>query len=583
MRSEFIRIYKAVHTWTGIVAGMALFIAFYAGAITIFKEPLTRWAAPPVAGSAGAAVSLPEAQTLIIRTLREHPDVAKDFRLNLETAEHLPPGLAWQVRDDDADDHGHASARHFVATLDAGGIPRVDEAHPSGLAEFIDVLHRVVGLPFDNDPNRWVMGVIAALYALALVSGVVVLLPSLVKDFFALRVGRNLKRMWLDAHNVVGIVSLPFHVVMALTAVVFAYHDGFYFVQDELIHGGKLASAFQGAGRGSTPAPSAAPRDPAALLPPAELLARVQELSPTFEAASLQYLNATGPRATVRVWGRDPTAHSPRFAGGFVAVDPYSGKILNVDYLPGRQDAAFATVGSFFALHFGTYGGMPVQWMYFLLGLAGAWLFYGGNLLWVETRRAKASREAAAADPPPPQRRDVRLMAAATVGVCLGCVCGISATIVAGKWLHGHVADLNAWHHYVYYAVFFGAIAWAFAAGAARAAVNLLWLAAAATCAIPLTTLLGWLVPGLGPWAHTSGASLGVDLTALAGALGFAWMALATARRVTFGPTDSVWSSRGRKLPPAVVAAAVEALKDPNVPASSLLDAPPKRTCASNR
>lgn len=90
---------------------------------------------------------------------------------------------------------------------------------------FVDVLHRVVGLPVDSDPNRWFMGIVASLYAIALVSGVIVLLPSLVKDFFALRVGKNLKRMWLDAHNVVGIVSLPFHIVMALSSVVFAFHD----------------------------------------------------------------------------------------------------------------------------------------------------------------------------------------------------------------------------------------------------------------------------------------------------------------------------------------------------------------------
>src|SRR3546814_4664147 len=56
-------------------------------------------------------------------------------------------------------------------------------------------------------------------------SGVICLLPSLVKDLFALRFGKNLKRMWLDLHNVLGIFSLPFHIVMALTAVVFAFHD----------------------------------------------------------------------------------------------------------------------------------------------------------------------------------------------------------------------------------------------------------------------------------------------------------------------------------------------------------------------
>lgn len=537
MRTEFIRIYKSVHTWTGIVAGMALFIAFYAGAITIFKEPLARWVAPPAAAASGGAMPLAEAQELIVRTLRAQPAAARDFRLHLKAAEHLPAGISWQVRPEGADDHDHSDTRHYSATLDADGA-RIEETNPSELAEFVDVLHRVVGLPFDTDPNRWVMGVVAALYALALVSGVIVLLPSLVKDFFALRVGKNLKRMWLDAHNVVGIVSLPFHVVMALTAVVFAYHDGFYDLQDKLIHGGKWATAFS---RGGAPAANP-PRDPAAMRPPAELLASVRALSTTFEPTSLQYLNATGPRATVRVWGHDPAAHSPRFVGGFVAVDPYGGKVVNADFLPGRQSVPNALVGSFFALHFGTFGGTPVQWMYFLLGLAGAWLFYGGNLLWVETRRIKAER---GGDAPPEQRRDVRLMAAATVGVCLGCVCGISLTIVAGKWLHGRVADVNAWHQIVYYAAFFAALAWSFRCGAARAAVGLLRLAAVATLAIPVTTLLAWLIPGLGLWAHTSGPALGVDLTALAGALGFAWMARITARRVLHGPADSVWSARG--------------------------------------
>jgi hypothetical protein len=183
--------------------------------------------------------------------------------------------------------------------------------------------------------------------------------------------------------------------------------------------------------------------------------------------------------------------------------------------------------------------------MYFLLGLAGAWLFYGGNLLWLETRRAKAPRNGNdAAAGPPPQRRNVRWMAAATVGVCLGAVCGISLSIVAAKWLHGRVADLNGWHHALYYATFFSAVAWAFWRGAAHAAVHLLWLAAAFTLAIPATSLLGWCLPASGLWVHASMAALGVDVTALAGSLGFAWLARATAQRVAHGPADSIWSAR---------------------------------------
>jgi uncharacterized iron-regulated membrane protein len=550
MRTEFIRIYKSVHTWTGIVAGMALFIAFYAGAITIFKAPLERWATPPSALH-GATLALPDAAAVVVQAVRDIPTAGKEFQLRLTSQENTPKGLEWEVHAPDAEDHDHSTTRHFVATLEANGRVQAQETHPSGLAEFIDTLHRVVGLPYDVDPNRWVMGAIAMLYGVALVSGVIVLLPSLVKDFFALRVGKNLKRMWLDAHNVVGIISLPFHVVMALTAVVFAYHDGFYAIQDVVVHGGKWSTAF--ASRGGAATPPAA-RDPALLLPPSELLARAQALSPTFEPNTLQYLNAAGPRATVRVWGTDPRAHSPRFGGGFVALDPYSGKVMSADFLPGRQSLPHAVVSSFFALHFGTYGGTPVQWIYFLLGLAGAWLFYGGNLLWLETRRTKAQRSSAPTAAPPPQRRDVRWLAAGTVGVCLGAVSGISLTIVAAKWLHGHVDHLYAWHQIVYYSVFLAAVAWAFLREAAQAAVDLLWLACATTVAIPATSLLAALVPGLGLWVHTSAATLGVDATALAGSLGFAWMARATARRVRQGPSDSVWSLRRGTIHPAPAA-----------------------------
>lgn len=535
MRADYIRIYKSVHTWTGILTGMALFIAFYAGALTVFKEPLTRWATPP---AVVAPVPLEETPGLIARTLQARPDVAKGFSIHLQDAEHVPARMTWEVRDGQADDHDESSIRHHVAYLGAGGELRLEESAPSGLMSFIDVLHRVVGLPVDSDPNRWFMGIVASLYAIALVSGVIVLLPSLVKDFFALRVGKNLKRMWLDAHNVVGIVSLPFHIVMALSSVVFAFHDGIYDLQDKLMYEGKLESVFQRSGGG---APAGEARNSADMLTPAELLAQARDLAPGFEPYTLQYQQVTSPRAIVRVWGKDDSAVSPRARGGFVALDPYSGKVLNRDYLPGGQDAPNLWISSFFALHMASFGGAAVQWLYFLLGLAGAWLFYSGNLLWIETRRKRANRQTGEI---PVQRLDTRLMASATVGVCLGCVCGISLMMVASKWLSGYVGDLNAWLRALYYVAFFVSLAWAFLRGGAAAGVHLLWVAAALTLAIPATSLVGGLFPASGLWAHTSAAALAVDATALAAGLGFAWMAKASARRIGRGDADSAWAPR---------------------------------------
>ncbi|MHA7601198.1 PepSY-associated TM helix domain-containing protein [Alicycliphilus sp. T452] len=531
MRADHVRIYKSVHTWTGILSGMALFIAFYAGALTVFKEPLRRWSTPPAA--LVQPVPMDEAQPLIAQALATTPPAA---RVTLPLAgDQAIPRLEWQVRAPGADDHDESAARHYTATLGEGGSLQVREQPPSRLVEFIDVLHRVVGLPADSDPNRWVMGVVSGLYFVALVSGVVVLLPSLVKDFFALRVGRNRKRMWLDAHNVVGIVSLPFHVVMALSAVVFAYHDQIYALQDKMIHQGQWS---QPSARPQGPPGAAPAHNPADMLRPSQLVQIARQAAPGFEPGALQYTQATGPRPMVRVWGKNPLGVSPRATGGFAAIDPYSGKLLSADYLSGAQTTPNLFISSFFALHMASFGGTAVLWLYFLLGLAGAWLFYSGNLLWVETRR-KAQRKGGAM---PAQRRDTALMAAATVGVCIGCVAGISLTLAAAKWLPGRVQDMAAWHVGIYYAVFFACAAWAFARGAARAAAPLLWLAVACTLAIPASSLLGWLAPGAGAWAD--GAQLGVDLTALAGALALAWMARATALRARSGPQDSVWSAR---------------------------------------
>ncbi|NTV76191.1 MAG: PepSY domain-containing protein, partial [Holophaga sp.] len=464
---------------------------------------------------------------LITRALAAHPGAARSFQIHLKPAGDVPARMTWQ---EGGDEHDPVSGRHYAATLAADGV-EIGEFHPAQVAEFIDTLHRVVGLPFDTDPSRWFMGAVAVVYFLALVSGLILLLPTLAKGFFALRLGQGAKRLWLDAHSVAGIATLPFHLVIAMTAVVFAFHDGIYVIQDTLIHEGRMAAQPRPGGAGTRP--------PAAMLAPADILARVQALSPTFEPSFLHYRQVDGPRAVVQVFGHDPKAISPRPRGGFVAVDPYSGRVTSADYLPGRQDTAHTTVASFFALHFGTYGGTPAKGVYFLLALAGAWLFYSGNLLWVETRRKSARLHGEA----PVQRLDTRLMAAATVGVCLGCICGISFTLAAARWLHGQGAHLGTWHRLIYYAVFFGCIAWAFVRGAARSSADLLWLAAASTFLIPATTLAAWAIPSLGLGFHASAPALGVDATALAGSLGFAWMASARAKRVTPGHAGSVWSA----------------------------------------
>ncbi len=528
MRSDVVRLYKVVHTWTGITAGMLLFIAFYAGSITVFAEPLARWAS---ASSPAHLTALEQSDALIQRTLAARPDSAKEFTLHLGDTEDLSARLTWRKSRDDK--------TPWSADLTSEGALRLAQLHPSELSDFVDKIHRTAGIPGANDIGETIMGVVSAIYAVALVSGLIVVLPSLIKDLFALRIGANLKRMWLDAHNVVGVVSLPFHIVIALTAVAFCLHDQLYDALDYVVYDGRLKSVMAA----SNPF-NAIKKDerPAPMLPVNALLDRVKTASPSFVPVEMRYRNAGLRGASVQIWGYDP-GYMTR-GDGFAVLSPVTGEIVNGDYFPGRQGAWTASVSTFFALHFATFGGDIVRVCYFLLGLAGAFLFYSGNLLWIESRRRTERKNGG----PVSQKKSTRLMAAATIGVCMGAVCAISITIVVGKWLNGHVADIDAWHNGVYYSVFLTSVVWSFIRGAPAAGVELLWLAALSTAAIPLTTVTNWAVPALGMRASASMAAVGVDLVALCAALCFVWMARATARRVEYGPADSVWAASHRQL-----------------------------------
>ena len=396
---------------------------------------------------------------------------------------------------------------------------------PSPVAQFVDVLHQQVGLPFDHEIAMPIMGVIALLYFIAIVSGLAVLLPSLVKDLFAVRLGRNVKRMWLDLHNVLGLFSLPFHIVIALTSVVFAFHDQFYDAQSRMFGGPPMPARAEV----SEQAP------PPPLMAPAQIAARVREQAPGFEPKALTYGHGRDGQVSLRVTGSDIRymQRGPDF--GAALLDPATGDITEKDYLPGHQGGLGAAISSFFGLHFGSFGGAPIRWSYFLLGLSGAFLFYTGNLLWVESRRRRERKSGAVE-----QTRATRILGALTVSVPLGCIAGISATVAAAKPL-GLSASTGI-HSAIYYAVFVSFVLWSLIRGAARSGIELMPATAAAMLLIPLASAASMASH---PPIH---GAVDVIAAVLALVLLLGWRS--ARRRAATGPRDSVWALAASRRAP---------------------------------
>ncbi len=518
MKAQAVKTFLDLHTWTGLAAGMALFIAFYAGAMTVFFHELEVWESY---GAPVAVAQAPEqAQQLVDLVVGHDPRAAESLRLYPSSEDHPGHVVRWFERLEDDTFEGHEYRLAADGTLST-------EASEMHLASFIYLLHYTAGLP--SSFGLYVLGIVCFIYGLALISGLMVFLPNLMKDLFIVRKGRNTKRFWLDAHNVVGVVSLPWHLMFAWSSVllavglfVIAPYQYLLFDEDLIQLLGPELGAVQ-------------PLEPTgvgqAALPVTDLMAIAEREAPGMTVEQVRYANLGDKNAMVSILGQANT--STMDSRATVALNATTGEVLAVAH-PDTAGVGATFYSGLVALHFANFGGYIVKWIYFLLGLAGAFLFYSGNLLWVETRRKRRQAE---------QPGTGLFLARLNSGVCIGCMTGISAAFLASRALAG-TADPGAMTEVLYYSVFLGAIAWCFLRSVASGARDLLYLCAGLTALIPVADALYagmplWRSVAMGEWAIVC-----VNVMALLAALVFWRLGRAVQRRATAGDPNSVWAER---------------------------------------
>lgn len=463
--SHLLKTHLPLHTWCGVMSALFLIVCFLAGALTLFLDDLNRWAAPPPPSVMPAPDARQQAQ--LLDYMAAHPEITTTFTLHLRTTADAPAPLSWAQ-----------DGEQFWATRDANGQWRRFSAPLPALGEVLDDLHRTAGIP--GAVGGYAMGVVAVLYALALISGTVLLLPRLMRQLFALRLEEGGRRAWLDLHNFLGLGALPFHLVIAATTAVFVFSAPLEQAMRALSPDDPAAAVAETAGQGD-------------LLPPAALIARAQAFAPALQQADRIVFDALDDRAEALAVVLGETA-----AGGrklYVALNPYGGALR---YRNSGGSFYHAASDAFAALHFGNYGGYPLRWLYFVLALAGAVLFYTGNLLWLG-KRARGGR------------REVRVLAALTVGTSCGAICGMAMMLLTARFQPQLLLTAQALAHTSYYLPFLAANLYALWRGAAMARVTLLHACIVLLCAIPAMTGLaaaGWL-----PFAPR--LLLPVDATAL--------------------------------------------------------------------
>jgi uncharacterized iron-regulated membrane protein len=343
-----------VHAWTGVITGLLLFVVCFTGAVVVFKHEIDLWANPSLRELPQAAQ--PASLEAVLAALRT---AAPDSRLeSLQRPGPQMPAYVLFVREADG------TRRKLAAHPESGDLlGPVD----SELGQFIRSLHvfLLVG-------PRWIVGFLGVVMLASIVSGVLIH-QKLLKSLFTQRWRSSLRLMLSDAHKLIGVWGLLFHLLIALSGAWLGLAPVFV----------NAAAAFR------APAPAATapelPPLPATFTPHSidALHAQAQARLPNVDLRSLRLIDDETPDAQVQFFG--PARAT---GGGFGAVRLRIADGALVDLRDPAQQGVWTRINDWMEpLHFGDFGGLALKWLYFLLGLSPALLSITGTWLWLERQR----------------------------------------------------------------------------------------------------------------------------------------------------------------------------------------------------
>jgi uncharacterized iron-regulated membrane protein len=344
-----------IHEWSGLVAGAFLVVIGLTGSVIVFDDQLDRRLNPKLLEVTPAGKPLP-ADRLVAAAARAVPEGLLDG-LFLPVDERAATEVYFETADHE----------HWMVSVDPYRAEVLGKrGAQSGLIRFLYSLHFTLALRPWGD---LVVALVGIAFLVSSLSGLWVIRRTLVHPFkVGVRIGRGSRRLWSDLHRLVGLVTVAFHLVFAVSGVsmmLYAFSPAF------------LA--------GETEAAEAAIERPAVTASHDAMLATARRALPGFEPAGLAMPHAPGDAVlaygTVAgsnpIWG--PYSSS-------VEMHPATGAALRVlDIRTAPLVDRYETV--LYQLHFGQYGGNAVRALYVVLGLMPGALALSGCVLWWKRRR----------------------------------------------------------------------------------------------------------------------------------------------------------------------------------------------------
>ncbi|MGF1612203.1 MAG: PepSY-associated TM helix domain-containing protein [Kiloniellales bacterium] len=363
LSSRTIKVWSLVHKWTSLVCTAFLLLLCVTGLPLIFYEEIEH-----LLGNAIEAPDLPAGtapaslDSIVAAGMAQQPDEFIQFLFWDEHDENVVYLSLAEARDAPPDDNRilgfDARTGAFLAESD----------FRDGVMFFLYRLH--VDL-FAGLPGMLFLGFMGLLFVASIVSGVVLYAPFMRKlEFGTLRKARTARLKWLDLHNLLGIVTLLWALVVGATGVINTWAD----LVIQLWRHDQLAAMV---------APYQGKPLPAALASLDGAVATAGTAASGMKASFIAFpgsLLSSDHHYMVAMKGETPL--TSRLIKP-VLVDAETGAFTDTRDMPWYVTTLLVSQ----PLHFGDYGGMPMKVIWALLDLVTIVVLGSGLYLWLARRR----------------------------------------------------------------------------------------------------------------------------------------------------------------------------------------------------
>lgn len=361
-----------LHTWSGLLLGWLLYAIFVTGALSFFRDEISFWMQP----DQHASVAHAEAPQRAMDAMQAMAPDASLWTITLPGPRNPTTQVRWFEQGERRSKFGGQSA-----VLD-GTTAQALPVRESRGGDFLYRFHfELYGMP--RLVARWIVGIATMMMLAAIISGVI-MHKKIFVDFFTFR-PRKGQRSWMDAHNALAVLALPFHLMITYSGLLLLMFMLMPWGVDSAYQGDRQAFFSERGNRKAAgehmPGIERTPAAPTAIAP---LVRQAQARWP----GGIEQITVTDPgtsQAVIELRERGAGSLLDRGRSERLLLDGATGAPLESPAAV-KPDAFSAIYNVFSSLHLLRFADTWLRWLFFIGGILGSAMIATGMILWVVKR-----------------------------------------------------------------------------------------------------------------------------------------------------------------------------------------------------